>query len=245
MELCPSLFCLFFCLLYFFLPPFEDLGCFSGCLMSSAGIQKLFCGIYSAFKCSFDEFVGKKVFSPSYSSSILAPPLDNILKSRDITLPTKFHLVKAIVFFSSHVWMWELDYKESWSPKNWCFWTVVLEKTLESPLVCKEIKPVSVLNVHWKDWCWNWKSNTLAIWCEELTHWEGLWCWERLKAGREEDDRRWDGWMASLTQWTWIWASSGSRRWTGKPDVLQSIVSQSWTWLSDWTELNILLCICT
>ena len=108
--------------------------------MSSAGIQKLFCGIYSAFKCSFDEFVGEKVFSPSYSSAILAPPLDNILKSRDITLPTKFCLVKAIVFFSSHVWMWEFDYKESWSPKNWCFWTVVLEKTLESPLVCKEIK---------------------------------------------------------------------------------------------------------
>ena len=54
--------------------PFEDLGCFSGCLMSSAGIQKLFCGIYSAFKCSFDEFVGEKVFSPSYSSAILAPP---------------------------------------------------------------------------------------------------------------------------------------------------------------------------
>ena len=62
------------CLLYFFLPPFEDLGCFSGRLMSSAGIQKLFCGIYSAFKCSFDEFVGEKVFSPSYSSAILAPP---------------------------------------------------------------------------------------------------------------------------------------------------------------------------
>ena len=71
----PSLFCLFFCLLYFFLPPFEELGCFSGCLMSSAGIQKLFCGIYLAFKCSFDEFVGEKVFSPSYSSVILAPPL--------------------------------------------------------------------------------------------------------------------------------------------------------------------------
>ena len=74
MELRPSLFCLFFRLLYVFLPPFEDLGCFSGCLMSSAGIQKLFCGIYLAFKCSFDEFVGEKVFSPSYSSAILAPP---------------------------------------------------------------------------------------------------------------------------------------------------------------------------
>ena len=67
--------------------------------------------------------------------------LDSILKSRDITLPTKVHLVKAMVF-SGHVWMWELDYKESWVPKNWCLWTVVLEKTLESPLNCKEIQPV-------------------------------------------------------------------------------------------------------
>ena len=68
--------------------------------------------------------------------------LDRILKSRDITLPTKVHLVQAMVFSSSHVWMWELDYKENWAPKNWCFWTVVLEKTLESVLACKEIQPV-------------------------------------------------------------------------------------------------------
>ena len=68
--------------------------------------------------------------------------LDSILKSRDTTLPTKVHLVKAMVFYSSHVWMWELDYKESWVLKNWCFWTVVLEKTLESPLYSKEIQPV-------------------------------------------------------------------------------------------------------
>ena len=68
--------------------------------------------------------------------------LDSILKSRAITLLTKVHLVKAMVFSSSHVWMWELDHKESWVPKNWCFWTVVLEKTLKSPLDCKEIKPV-------------------------------------------------------------------------------------------------------
>ena len=65
--------------------------------------------------------------------------LDSILKSRDITLPTKVHLVKTMVFSSSHIQMWELDYKESWAPKNWCFWAVVLEKTLESPLDCKEI----------------------------------------------------------------------------------------------------------
>ena len=68
--------------------------------------------------------------------------IDSIFKSRDITLPTKVRLVKAMVFFSSHVWMWELDYKESWVTKNWCFWPVLLEKTLESPLDCKEIQPV-------------------------------------------------------------------------------------------------------
>ena len=69
--------------------------------------------------------------------------LDSVLKSRDITLPTKVRLVKAMVFSSNPVWMWELDYKESWAPKNWFFWTVMLEKTLESPLHCKEIQPVN------------------------------------------------------------------------------------------------------
>ena len=93
----------------------------------------------------------------------------------------------------------------------------------------------SVLNIHGKDWCWN--SNTLATWWEELTHWKGLWCWERLKAGEEGGDRGWDGWMASPTRWTWVWASSGSWWWTGKPGMLQSMGSQSRTLLSKWTEL--------
>ena len=76
---------------------------------------------------------------------------DSILKSRDITLPTKVCLVKAMVFSSSHVWMWELDDKESWAPKNWCVWTVVFGKTLASPLGCKEIKPVHPkVNQSWK-----------------------------------------------------------------------------------------------
>ena len=68
----------------------------------------------------------------------------------------------------------------------------------------------SVLNVHWKDWCWSWNSNTLATWCEELTHWKIPWCWEGLKAGGEGDNRGWDSWMASPTRWTWVWASSRS-----------------------------------
>ena len=93
-----------------------------------------------------------------------------------------------------------------------------------------------------KDWCWSWNSNTLATWCEELTHLKRLWCWEWLKVGGEGDDRGWDGWMASPTRWTWVWASSGGWWWTGKPGVLQSMRSQrvghDWAWLSDWTELN-------
>ena len=81
----------------------------------------------------------------------------------------------------------------------------------------------SVLNIHCKDWCWNWNSNTLATWCEKLLHWKWSWHWERLKAGGEGDNRGWDSWMASLTQWTWVWISSRSWWWTGKPGVLQSL----------------------
>ena len=93
-----------------------------------------------------------------------------------------------------------------------------------------------VLNIHRKDWCWSWNSNTLAPWFEEPTHWKKLWCWEILKAG-EGDGRGWDGWMASLTQWTWVWVSSGSWWWTGKSGVLQSMGSQRVR--HDWvTELN-------
>ena len=90
----------------------------------------------------------------------------------------------------------------------------------------------SVLNIHWKDWRWNWTSNTLAIWCKELTLWKRSWCWERLNAGGEGDDRGWDGWMASRTRWTWVWASSGSWWWTGKPGMLQSMGHKQ----SDMTE---------
>ena len=81
------------------------------------------------------------------------------------------------------------------------------------------------------------KLQYLAIWCEELTHWKRPWCWERLMAGGEGDDRGWDGWMASPTQWTWVWVSSGSWWWTGKPGMLQSMGSQSGMQLRNWTEL--------
>ena len=108
---------------------------------------------------------------------------------------------------------------------------MVLEKILESPLDCKEIQPVHPKG----DQSWvfigrtdarSWNSNTLATWCEELTHLKRPWCWERLRAGGEGDDRGWDGWMASSTQWTWVWVDSGNWWWTGRPGTLWFMGSQ-------------------
>ena len=87
-------------------------------------------------------------------------------------------------------------------------------------------KGISILNTHWKDYYLKWSFNTFATWCKELTQWKRPRCWERLKAGGEADNRGWDGWMASLTRWTRVWASSGSWWWTRKPGVLQSMGSQ-------------------
>ena len=112
--------------------------------------------------------------------------------------------------------------------KNWRLRTVVLEKTRKSFGLqgeqTSQSKRKPTLNIHWKDWYWSWSSNTLATWCEELTHWRKPWCWERLKAG-EGENWGWGGWTASLTQWTWVWASSGIWWWTGKLGVLQSMGS--------------------
>ena len=112
-------------------------------------------------------------------------------------------------FSSSHVCMWELHHKDNWVPKNWCFWTVVLEKTLESPLDCKEIKPVGPKGN--QSWLFigrtDAEAETPILWPPDTKNW--LWCWERLKAGGKGDDRGWDGWKASLTCWTWVWESPG------------------------------------
>ena len=94
----------------------------------------------------------------------------------------------------------------------------------------------SVLSVHWKDWCWSWNSNTLATWCEELTHLKRPWCWERLRAGGE-GDYRWYGWMASLTQWTWVWVNSRNWRWTAWSAASMGLprVEDNWTTELNWT----------
>ena len=156
--------------------------------------------------------------------------LDSILKSRDITLSTKVHLAKAMVF---PVVMYGC---ESWtikklSAEELMLWTVVLEKALESPLDCKEIQPVhpkedqSWMFIGRTD-AWSWNSNTLATWCKELTHLKRPWCWERLRAGGEGDGRGWDGRMASPTQWTCIWVNSRSWWWIGRPGTLRFMGSQ-------------------
>ena len=115
-------------------------------------------------------------------------------------------------FSSSHVWMWELDYKESWAPKNWCFWTAVLEKTLENPLDCKEIQPVHPKGN--QSWIFIGRTDVEAETPILRPHDGKNWLiWKDADAGKDwwqEDDGGWDGWMTSPTQWTWIWVGSGS-----------------------------------
>ena len=138
--------------------------------------------------------------------------------------------------------MWELDCEESWALKNWCFWTVVLEKTLESSLDCKEIQPVHSEG----DQPWDFfgrndaKAETPVLWPPHAKSWfiGKDCCWEGLRARGEGDDRGWDGWMASLTRWKWVCVNSGSWWWTGRPGMLWLMGSQrvGHDW-ADWSDL--------
>ena len=122
-------------------------------------------------------------------------------------------------FFNSHVWIWKLDHKEGWALKNRCFWTVVLEKILENCLDCKKIKPVNPKGN--QPWIFIGRTVVEAeapiLWPSDVKSWlvggswcfPRPWCWERFRAGGEEGDREWDGWIASPTQWTWVWTNSG------------------------------------
>ena len=168
--------------------------------------------------------------------------LDGILKSRDITLLTKVSLIKAMIFpvfiYGCEVWTikkaecWRVDaFELCWKRLLRVPWTA--KRSNQS--ILKEISPEYSLEGQRLKL----KFQYLATWWEELTYLKRPWCWERLKVGGEGDNRGWDGWMASQTQWTWVWVNSGSWWWTRRPGVLQSMGSQRVG--HDWaTELNVL-----
>ena len=168
--------------------------------------------------------------------------LDSILKSRDITLPTKVRLVTAVVFpvvmYGYESWTvkkaehWRIDAFEMWCWRRLSRVPWTARRSNQS--ILKKISPGCLL----EGLMLKLKFQYLATSSEELTHWERPWCWEGLGAGGEGDDRGWDGWMAPPTQWTWVWVNSRSWWWTGRSGVLQVMGSQSRTRLSDWTELD-------
>ena len=110
-------------------------------------------------------------------------------------------------------------------------WTV-LKRDLKFPV--QELN-LSSLDIHWKDWCWSWRSNTLAIWCKELTHWKRPWCWEKLTAGGEGDDRGWDGWMHHRLNGHEFGQTLGDGEGREAWQAAVPAVTKSRTWLSDWT----------
>ena len=147
-------------------------------------------------------------------------------------------------FSSSHVCMWELDCKESWVPKNGCFWALVLEKTLESPLTARRSNQ-SILKEISPDYLLEGLMLKLKLQCfghlmRRADSFEKTLMLKRLRAGGEGDHRGWDGWMASLTQWTWVWVNSRSWWWTGMPVMLPpwGCKESDTTERLNWTELN-------
>ena len=148
-------------------------------------------------------------------------------------------MVFPVVMYGCESWTikkaehWKIDAFQLWCWRRLLRVPWTARRSNQS--ILKEISPAYSLE---ELKCWRWNCNTLVIWCKELTHWKRPWCWERWKAGGEGDDKGWDVWMTSLTQWTWVWVSSKRWWWTGKPGMLQSMGSQSRTQLSNWTEVN-------
>ena len=176
-------------------------------------------------------FLGRKVMTN----------LDSILKNRDITVPSKVHLVKAMIFpvvmYGYESWttrkaeLWKIDAFEVWYWRRLLRVTWIARRSNQS--ILKEISPGCSL----EGLMLRLKLQYFGHRCEELTHWKRPWCWEGLRARGEGDDRGWDDWMASLTRWAWVWVNSGSWWWPGRPGVLRLMASQRVG--HDWaTELN-------
>ena len=159
--------------------------------------------------------------------------LDSVLETRR-HFADKHPCSQGYGFSSGHVWMWELDCEESWAPKNWCFWTMVLEKTLESPLDCKEIQPGHPKGN--QSWIFigrmDAEAETPILWLPDAGK-----DWMEAEKG---DDRGWDGWIASQTQWTWVWVNSRSWWWIGRSCMLQFMglqrVGHNWATELNWTD---------
>ena len=141
----------------------------------------------------------------------LCKPRQHIKKQR-YQFANKGPYSQSYGFSSSHVWMWELDHKEGWALKNWCFWTMVLKKTLLCPLDCREIKPVKPKGNESRIFIERTDAEPEApiLWPPDVKSrlWKRCWFRESLRAGGETGNRRWDGWMVSPTQWTWVCANS-------------------------------------
>ena len=130
------------------------------------------------------------------------------------SIQTHVHLVKAMVFpvfiYGCEIWtVNKAEHRRIDAFELWC-WRRLFRVPWTARRSNQSFRKESVLNIHWKNWCWNWNCNTLATCCEELTHGKSPWRWERWRAGREGDDRVWDGWMASPTQWAWVSVNSRS-----------------------------------
>ena len=151
-------------------------------------------------------------------------------------------MVFPVVMYACENWtIKKVEHRRIDAFKLWCWGRLLrVPWTARRPnqSILTEISP----GCHWKNWCWSSTSNTLATWCEKLTHLQRLWCWERLRAGGEGDDRGWDVWMASPTQWTWVWVDSRSWWRTGRPGVLQFMGSQrvghGWATWTDWINIK-------